>query len=234
MRPKPVFNSPMRSFLSVAALLFVAASSQAQSWMLKSPYEAKAKFVWNVTVTANVGGMDVEAKMKQQLEIASKDEKQIKGKGNWSDITVNGDSQAEGDGPWDIVLNPNGSLVSAHDSTDHARMLTPAAFIYPDKEVKAGDKWQVKFKPAKDAKEFTSDFEVVAIEKVGDVEAMKVKAKMVEGAKEGEGMSANNLYWIGKDGKVLKFELDIKNWVVPMATGMPDFDAKVKGELVKN
>lgn len=223
----------MRSFLSVAALLFVAACSQAQSWVLKAPYESKAKFTWQVTVNANVGGMEIEAKMKQHLEIASKDEKQIKGKSNWSEITVNDSEQDAGDGPWDVVLNPNGSIVSAHDSSDHARMLTPAAFIYPDKEVKAGDKWQVKFKPSKDAKEFTTDFEVVAIEKVGDVETMKVKAKMMEGAKEGEGMSANNLYWVAKDGKVLKFELDIKNWVVPMASGMPDFDAKVKGELIK-
>jgi hypothetical protein len=193
----PVFNLSMHRALSIAAVFVVAACCQAQSWMLKAPYEAKAKFVWKVTVNANLSGMEVEATMKQHLDIESRDDKQVKGKSAWTEVAVNGQEQPDDQDPWAVVLNTNGSIVSANDSLDYGRMLVPAVFVYPDKEVKVGDKWTVKFKPAKDAQEVTSDYEVVEMTKVGE------------------------------------FELDIKNWVVPMADGMPAFDAKVKGDLVK-
>lgn len=225
--------SVMRSFLSIAAFA-LAASALCQGWNLKAPYEAKAKHSWQVVVTANVGGMDVEAKMKQHVVVDSVSEKEIKATASWTDLLVNGSEQQDDDSSWALVLNPNGSLVSAGEHVDYARMLTPAAFVYPGKEVKVGDKWTSKVKP-KDGKEITSDYEVVEIAKVGDVEAMKVKLKLSEEApKDGVAMKAEGFHWVAKDGKVLKFELDIKNWIVPMAQGMPEFDAKVKGELIKS
>lgn len=218
----------MRGILSIAALL-VAAASFADGWMLKAPYEAKAKFTWKVTVNANVGGQDHEATMKQHLSIASKTDKEIKGSGTWTDLSLDGGEQPGEEPKWDVTFNPNGSVASAGEGADYARMLVPLAFIYPDKEVKAGDKWSVKYKPAKDAKDMTVDFEVVEVGKVGDAEALKVKGKVSEDGP----MKADTIYWIGKDGKLLKFDLDVKGWIVPFAGNNIELDAKIKGELVK-
>lgn len=219
----------MRGILCFVAALALVATSLADGWLLKTPYEAKTKFTWKVTVNASVGGQDVEATMKQILTVDSKGEKEVKGKTTWSDILVNGSPAGEGDSSWDTTFGLDGSITSAGDNADFARMLTPAAFIYPGKEIKTGDKWSAKFKPAKDAKEMTADYEALEESKVGDTPAIKVRAKLSEDGP----MKADNVYWIGKDGSVLKYELDIKNWVVPMA-GTGDFDAKVKGELVKS
>jgi hypothetical protein len=218
----------MRKFLSIAAVLTVAASSLAEGWLLKAPYEAKAKHTWKVIVNASVGGQEMEATMKQILTIDSKTDKEIKAKGNWAEIMVGGNEQSGDDTTWDITMNSNGSLTSVGAGADFARMLAPAAFVYPDKEVKAGDKWSFKYKPTKEAKDITMDYEVVEQTKVGDVDALKIKGKLTEDGP----MKGNNIYWIAKDGRMLKFELDLTNWIVPMA-GNTEFDAKIKGELVK-
>lgn len=219
----------MRAFISFAAVFALAAASFADGWLLKAPYEAKTKLVWNVTVNANVGGQDHEAKFKSVLTIDSKSDKEIKGKGAWLDLMVDGAEQGSDGAPtWDITFNPNGSIVSAGEGADYARMMAPASFIYPEKEVKVGDKWSAKYKP-KNGKDISLDFEVVEQAKVGDADVLKVKSKMTEDGP----MKSENLYWVGKDGKVLKFELDIKSWVVPLPGAPGDFDAKVKGELAK-
>ncbi|HTQ10719.1 MAG TPA: hypothetical protein VMI31_11650 [Fimbriimonadaceae bacterium] len=100
--------------------------------------------------------------------------------------------------------------------------------MYPDKEVKVGDKWTEKFKP-KDGKDVTVDYEVVEQTKVGDADALKIKGKLSEDGP----MKGDCTYWIGKDGAMLKFELDLKSWPVPFAGDPHDFDVKMKGEIVK-
>src|SRR6185436_1704891 len=128
------------------------------------------------------GGQEHEAKMKQQLTIDSKYDKEIKGTGTWTDLMLDGNEASNGEEPpkWELTLTPAGAIASAGESADYARMLVPAAFVYPNKEVKVGDKWQAKYKPAKDAKDMTTDYEVVELTKVGDTEAIKVKGKLTE------------------------------------------------------
>lgn len=219
----------MRRFLAIPALFLLAAAAMADGWLIKAPYDAKAKLTWKVTITANVAGGEHEASMNQILTVNSKSDKEIKAKGKWSDLTVDGAAQDSAD-EWDVILGLDGAVLSAGDNADYVRMLTPLVFVYPDKEIKVGDKWTRKAKPAKDGKDLTMDYEVAETTKVGEVEVMRIKAKLTEDGP----MKGDITYWVAKDGRVMKFEFDLKNWVVPIAAGIPDFDAKGKGELVKN
>lgn len=219
----------MRGFLTFPCVLAIATFALAQGWVLKAPYEPKTKLAWNIHVDANMGGQNHEAIMKQTVSFESKSEKEIKGSASWSELQVDGQDMGGEDTAWSLTLNPNGTIASAGESDDYSRMLAPFAFAYPDKEVKVGDKWTVKFVPFKDAREMTAAYEVLEQTKVGEIEALKVKGKLTDA---GSGLVSDGSYWVGKDGKVLKFDLDVKSWVVPMA-GAGEFDAKIKGELAK-
>ncbi len=219
----------MRGILAFSATLVLAAVSFADGWMLKAPYEAKSVLTWNVTVNANVGGQDHEAKFKSVLTINSKTDKETKGSGTWTNLMLDGAEQTQDDPPkWDVVFNPNGSLASAGESADYARMISPMTFIYPDKEVKVGDKWSAKYKP-KDGKDISVDYEVLEQTKVGEVDVLKIKGKISEDGP----MKGDNVYWVGKDGKLVKFDLSLTAWTVPIAGGPGEIDAKIKGEIAK-
>src|SRR5579862_5243648 len=163
----------MRSFLTFAAALALAATSIADGWLLKAPYDAKTKLTWNVTVNVNINGQDHEAKFKDVLTINSKTDKEVKGSGTWTDLTLDGNEGGGGGDPpqWEMAFNPNGSISSAGDSADYPRMLAPLTFVYPGKEIKTGDKWTEKFKP-KDGKDITIDYEAVEESKVGDTDVI--------------------------------------------------------------
>ena len=45
-------------------------------------------------------------------------------------------------------------------------------------------------------------------------------------------MSGSEVFWVGKDGAILKYDLDLKNWTVPFAGEPSEFDAKIHGEWV--
>lgn len=223
----------MRSFLTIAAAFGLAALSLADGgWLLKPPYEAKTKLTYKMTINASMGGQEHEATMKMLQTVDSKNDKEIKGKGNLTDVVVDGNDMSGQELPgWDVTLNAaDGSVTSAGDNEDYARMLAPFTFIYPSKEIKVGDKWTTKFKPAKGAKEMTVDYEVVEQTKIGEDDVLKIKTKLAEDGP----MKADDIYWVAKDGKVLKFDLDIKNWVAPFAGNGADLDAKIKGEYVKS
>jgi len=206
-----------------------AASSFADGWLLKAPYKPQAKTTWSITATASMNGEDHQATLKNTITISSTSDAEIKAKGEWTDVTVDGQDQPGGEETtWDIVFKPNGSIQSAHDDVDYARMLAPLVFIYPNREVKVGDKWTEKFRP-RDGKDITFDYEVVEQTKVGDADALKIKGKLSEDGP----MKGDTVYWIGKDGTLLKYELDLKGWVVPFAGNDTEFDAKIKGEIVK-
>ena len=86
--------------------------------------------------------------------------------------------------------------------------------------IDVGDKWTFEMTPAKaDKRIMTSSYEVVGTEKLKGIDALKISAKLEE--KGENGMSSKGFFWISKEGKPLKYELDVKNWVVPMAGSEP-------------
>lgn len=217
----------MKGVLVLAAALLTAAAF-GQGWLLKAPYAANAKTIWKVSVKATIGGVDHEVRFNHTLTIASKSEAEIKGKGSWTEFVFDGNVDPDQDATWEISLKPDGSIISAGKSGDYVKMLAPVLFVYPNKEVKPGDKWTAKFKASPTDKEVAVNYEVAELVKVGEVDALKVTAKF-----SGEGpFKGGGAYWLSKDGVLLKYELDLKSWTVPLA-GQSDFDAKVVGEIAK-
>jgi hypothetical protein len=222
--------------ITAALAVAVACAPRAEGWLLKAPYEAKAQYAWDINFKLNFQGSESAVSMRQHLTIDSATDKEVKGKGGWTDFRMNGKvlpaSEFES---LAMVLSPAGGLLDVGKHGAYARMFAPLMFIYPGKEVKAGDKWTTKFKPgvasrdAEGIKEMTYDYEVVCEEKVGDVDALRVKAKLTEDGP----MRGNNVYWVGKDGKVLKFEADLQKWGVFIGGNAVELDAKLMGDLVK-
>jgi hypothetical protein len=131
---------------------------------------------------------------------------------------------------WQATIGKDGILREAIDPKDdeYRRFLSVYSFGYPDKAIKVGDKWSVEVSPkSAGAKKMKYDFEAKEISKVGDKDAMKIESTQKE---EGEnGLKSDGTWWIGKDGAVLKFKLDVKNWIVPFAGNGP-IDAKITGD----
>jgi hypothetical protein len=221
--------------VAVVASIAIACAPGADGWLLKAPYQPKSQFAWDINFKLNFQGSESAVSMRQHLTIDSATDKEVKGKGGWTEFRMNGKvlpaSEFES---LTMVLSPAGGLLDVGKHGAYARMFAPLMFIYPGKEVKAGDKWTTKFKPgaasrdAEGIKELTYDYEVVGEEKVGDVDALRVKAKLTEAGP----MRGNNVYWLGRDGKVLKFEADLQKWGVFIGGNAVELDVKLKGDLV--
>ncbi|HWA84558.1 MAG TPA: hypothetical protein VG820_14035 [Fimbriimonadaceae bacterium] len=218
----------MKLFAAFALSLLLTAVSLADGWVLKPPYAAHGKAVWKVSVKATVGGAEHDVQFKRTLTIDPKVDDGAKGKESWTDFLFDGNADPDQDATWDIALKGDGSVATAGESGDYVKMVSPFFVVYPNKEVKKGDKWTAKLKPSAADKEIGVEYEVLDEAKVGDADALKVKATF-----SGEGpFKASNTYWLSKSGEILKFELDLTSWTVPLA-GQSDFDAKVTGEIVK-
>lgn len=218
----------MKGILVLAAAL-LATAALGQGWLLKAPYAVNSKTIWKVSVKATIGGVEHDVRFKHTLTIASKSEVEFSGKGSWTGFVFDGNEDPDQDATWEISFKPDGSIIRAGKSSDYATMLAPVLFVYPNKVVQPGDKWRAKFKPSPTDKEILVDYEVAEVGKVGAADALKVTAKFSgEGPFKGDGT-----YWLSKDGLLLKYELDLKHWTVPLS-GQSDFDAKVAGEIVKS
>ena len=133
--------------------------------------------------------------------------------------------------PTKITYKPNGSVAKVEGGDAMMQQMNASQMVYPEKPVKVGDKWSDTVKHP--AGELKIDYEFVGVEKVGEVEALKIKttARTVNG-KEGESYSADGFTWIDpKTGMAVKMETRIKGM---QAEGAPmPIDGTLKMELVK-
>lgn len=219
----------MKRFALLAAACGLATLCLAAGWTLKAPYAAKSKLTYNMTVNANAGGQEHEAKMDQVVAFDSVDEKAVSGSASWGHLTVDGNELDENT-EWKFKMSPAGAITEASDGAEYARMLAPTFFTYPGKEIAAGDKWTETL-TVKDVPKITIDYTVVGTEKLDDKDVLKISAKVKED--KADGLTGDDTFWVGQDGKVQKFELSLHNWVVPMA-GSDAVDAKIKGTLAKS
>ena len=217
-------------------LLFAAlALAQAQTTgatELKVPYKPDDATVYKVaiTVTDPSGGADTQVDMTAHYKVAKKTDKGFEGSFAWTNLTVGGEGE-QPDETFNVVLKPNGMLKSV-DSTygpGMRRMLIPFYFVYPDKAIEKGATWKYEDEKADETDGHTEsiEYKLVGTEKVKDKDATRVDFKITE--KGPEPMKGDGAFWVGADGRVLKFEINITGWPVPVASQV--FDAKVKGEI---
>jgi hypothetical protein len=129
-----------------------------------------------------------------------------------------------------MTFKPNGSLVKSDGSDGMMQQMNAAQMIFPDKPVKVGDKWSETVKSP--SGELKVDYEFVGVEKVSDVEAVKIKvtARAANGKKD-DGYSAEGFTWVDlKTGMAIKMESRIKGMQVEGAP-MP-IEGTLKMELV--
>ncbi|MEN3002478.1 MAG: hypothetical protein ABDI19_11640 [Armatimonadota bacterium] len=99
--------------------------------------------------------------------------------------------------------NPEGSL----------RIARLNAYFFPSKPVKIGDKWSAELKSEGSAPALKADFELVAKEKIGDTETLKIKFTLKEVGENvaGEAATITGHTWIDpKTGMLVRLNASVK------------------------
>lgn len=230
------FNAAKRVENMIATLLMTAmmAKQSSDAWDIKPNLTAGKKMVWSAKINATVSGMTHDASMQLVLTPGDK----IEGGGQklalaWEKIEFDG---APMDIPASYTLNVGADGVvrdKIGDDDDKIRRFASIyGFAYPAAPVKVGDKWTLDVTPAtKDAAKISYTFEAKEVTKVGDIDALKVASTETEAGTDG--IKNTGTWFIGHDGTILKFKLEVKNWVVPFAG--PDLvDATITGDVAKS
>ena len=211
-------------------LIAALALAQGPAWELKAPYKDNESDKYTVVIKIQDQGQEMAVDMVLERKIAKKTDKGFEGTFGWTQLFVEGEQQP--DETFAIVLKPNGVLKSVKSDYGDAmrRMFLPFFLAYPDKSVAKDAAWTYKDEQEDeaDAHKASVEYKVVGEEKIKDKQAMKVSFTMTE---EGPNpMKSSGFFWVAQDGKVLKYELNVTGWPVPVAGSV--FDAKITADLV--
>lgn len=211
---------------TIAALSLLG--GQAEKWDIKPTLTKDSKTTYAMEIDVTAGPESHTAKFKFTTTTGEKAaDETYSTKVLWNAIEVDG-NPSEDLPEWGFKIDKQGGILGVSGDLDdsYRRMITPYFFVYPDKGIAAGEKWEAKLGAKKDA--FTFKYEAKGIEKVKDEDAMKITGTF----KEGEGdMSGDGTWWVGKNGKIVKFDMKIKNWTIPFTGGPDKLDANVKGAV---
>ena len=211
-------------------LIAALALTQVSAWELKAPYKDNESDKYTVVMKIQDQGQEMAVDMVLERKISKKTDKGFEGTIGWTQLFAEGEQLP--DETFEIALKPNGVLKSIKSDYGDAmrRMFLPFFFTYPEKAVAKDAAWTYKDEQEDetDAHKASVEYKVVGEEKVKDKQAMKVSFTMAE---EGPSpMKSSGFFWVAQDGKVLKYELDVTGWPVPVAGSV--FDAKITGDLV--
>jgi hypothetical protein len=218
-----------------AGAILTSPRTQADKWDLSAGQAPKSSVKYDVAVKVNQAGQEHTAVMKMAIDRkdAEKD-KPLKGEYNWTDIQLDG-GQAVPDQDWPVTFDVHGGIAGS-DSSEGAdsvrKTLMPVTFIFPTQPVALGDTWTstIKGGTEKADESMTFDMKADSVDKVGDVDALKVTEKISQ--KGDSPLTGTGTWWLDKSGKVLKFEVKVSNWVVAVS-GPDPMDADFSGSLAK-
>lgn len=125
--------------------------------------------------------------------------------------------------PVTTVYKANGEPVEMKGEgadVDAYRRTRAQSIVYPDKAVKVGDKWSFELKSTKynGAGTGKTDVEVLAVEKIGDEETLKLKFTFKETGGDSPLEAAGTVWLSTKDSAMVKSVMNVKNYPV---TGAP-------------
>ena len=207
--------------------LAIAMQKDSDTWNLNTTVDPKVKLSWDVTVDAQTGGQDHHAAFKLSRQLKSGDSKKSIVTFSWDHLEVDGQEGQEVT-PWDAVVGSKGEIQKMDGDLDdsYRRMLSPLIFVTPEKPVAIGDKWTYDVKPTGAGAKITYGYEVKKTELLDGAQTIVLSSKFTE---EGtEASTGEGTWWLSRVGRVVKFEIKLKNWIVPMA-GSTTFDATIKG-----
>jgi len=214
--------------LLMAAL--VLASAPTDSWELKIPFKEKLQQEHDVLIYISMGGEERDVELISQLKIDKKTDTGYEGTYGFKDIYVGG--QPQDGGTWPAKFNSGGMIMSmeADEGPGMRRMFLPFFMVYPDKAVAVGDTWKHADKDdeAVDGHTVTVEYKALEVTKAGKADALKVEFKLKE--KGPAPMVGDGYFLLGRDGRVLKYKINIEGWPVPIAG--TTFNAVITGEIV--
>jgi hypothetical protein len=170
-------------------------------------------------VQATYTGLVVEKTTKVDTDGSfTYEETQSEGSAKFGDQTV----PVPDIGPFPVTLNADGSLKEIKGDASTAgpeayRMTNLEVLIDSGKPLAVGDTWSVDIKAGDKAKAAKAEYKVIAEEKAGDIDTIKVKftVKETEGT---EPASSDGTYWISKaDGSLVRSEVKWANAPFPGA-----------------
>jgi len=224
-----------RTTLLMACALMSLSAALSQEYTLKLNVKEGDTFKYRMTMEIDFGGQLVFVTTTVTNKVLKVEENgNIQMESGSSELVVKfGDQEMPqpASPATKITFKPNGSVAKVEGGDAMMQQMNASQMVYPEKPVKVGDKWSDTVKHP--AGELKIDYEFVGVEKVGEVEALKIKttARTVNG-KEGESYSADGFNWIDpKTGMLVKMEARIKGMQVEGAP-MP-IDGTLKMELVK-
>ena len=220
-------------------MALAAAELAVQPFTLKRVAKVGDTLVYKLNVDADFGGQKVNVtgkatdkvvKVSENGEITT-ESKQTETKIKVGDQEIPMDEQPVQTTTSDakgLVIKIEGDQV---DSSVY-RLSNMSVFRIPDSAVKVGDKWTHEFKA--DAKTGAvagkSEYEVLAVEKVGSFETLKVKWTFKE-TEGGEPASAEGTVWVDtKDGSMVKAVGNYKAAPLPGAPGPVDMTITLERE----
>lgn len=208
--------------------LFCAAALLADAWDLKPSLSSTSKSTWEVAVDVSENGQDHHATF--DLLEAGKEGDASKGQPVHLEIAnVLVETNPQPGTAVDGVVNAQNLLQSTTDADANRRMFSPLLFIYPTAPVSVGDTWKADLSPSeKDAPKATFEFTAKKVEQVDGADSLQVTSTVKEAGEDG--VSADGTWWVDKTGKVLKFKLTMKKWLVVPAGGQA-MDATLTGKL---
>lgn len=199
------------------AAVIVLLQAQRDEWTLAPRFDTKApKQSWATSVEAESDGHLHRAVFNlTRLTKSISDEKVIE-TFNWERLSIDGQPGVDQD-PWEVVEGKQGQLLKMRGdlSSDYRRMLAPTVFIYPEKPVAVGDKWEAEVDPLDGGKKMTYSYDAKSLDTTDGNAALLVSAKLVEAGDQG--IQGEGFWWLSRVGKILRFEMKLSNWVVPMA-----------------
>lgn len=224
-----------RAMLLTACALLSLSAATSQEYTLKLNVKEGDTFKYRMSIEIDFGGQSMLATTTITNKVLKVEENgNILMESASGEVIVKfGDQEIPQPAPpaTKITFKPNGSVAKVEGGDGLMQQMNASQLVFPDKPIKVGDKWSETVKdPDGDIK---IDYELVSVEKVNDVEALKIRTTgRVVNAKEGEGFSADGFVWVDpQTGMVVKIEIRVKG---TQAEGAPmPIDGTLKMELVK-
>ena len=225
-----------RSIFAAGALLAVAALAVAaqDGWTLKRAPKEGEELKFRMKASIDFQGTDFSfaALIKEKVLRVEADgtytveSDQLEGKASFAGQEVDVPSQ----GATISVYKPAGDVVEirgADTSASAYRMANLNNIYYPEKPIKVGESWtkEIKADTKTGALDATATYKLLAEEKVGSHDTLKIEAKVTE--KGNDGASAEFTAWLSKtDFGIVKMTGDWKN--APLAGAPGPVNAKVE------
>jgi nicotinamide riboside kinase len=244
----------MRAWVLGALFLAMAGGVYAGSEKVKLVYKATAgsvgRYKTDATIVIEAGGMKLNLEQKETEKVtftavSPTGDITVERESESREMTLNGMKLPPDEGPktkTTVVTRANGSLVSFASTDDdkenlqlNVRLFPTSNVVFPDKELGVGDKWSHDFKgdTSTGARDGKADYEVVAFEKVKDVDGVRLKLAYKENEGSPALSSTGTLVVEKASGDALTGDFTVENVPFPGPGGMAfTAQAKIRQERV--